>query len=191
MSATTKLAPAAFSSTPSTEVIEMSLHIRTPFPYETTHEDIRIPSRDGTLTGPRPATGNAIPGTRATVTPPSGLTCAGAATARACRGRYDNDVHYMGGSVLAVDMHASAATMHASVSRPPDPLSARVRSDWSIRLRSSFEPGRSGPHGRSFDNELGLLPDMPPLWMPVSWVTRTPGRLRLTAPALHLASRTS
>ncbi|MBA2948051.1 CocE/NonD family hydrolase [Streptomyces himalayensis] len=36
--------------------------------------------------------------------------------------RYDNDVHYMGGSVLAVDMHAWAATMLASVSRPPDPL---------------------------------------------------------------------
>lgn len=36
--------------------------------------------------------------------------------------RYDNDVHYMGGSVLAVDMHAWAATMLAFVSRPPDPL---------------------------------------------------------------------
>ncbi|MFK4067565.1 CocE/NonD family hydrolase [Streptomyces sp. NPDC029674] len=35
--------------------------------------------------------------------------------------RYDNDVHYMGGSVLAVDMHAWAATMLAFVSRPPDP----------------------------------------------------------------------
>lgn len=29
--------------------------------------------------------------------------------------RYDNDVHYMGGSVLAVDMHAWAATMLAFV----------------------------------------------------------------------------
>ncbi|WP_405517711.1 CocE/NonD family hydrolase [Streptomyces canus] len=36
--------------------------------------------------------------------------------------RYDNDVHYMGGSVLAVDMHAWSATMLAFVSRPPDPL---------------------------------------------------------------------
>jgi putative CocE/NonD family hydrolase len=36
--------------------------------------------------------------------------------------RYDNDVHYRGGSVLAVDMHAWAATMLASVCRPPDPL---------------------------------------------------------------------
>lgn len=35
--------------------------------------------------------------------------------------RYDNDVHYMGGSVLAVDMHAWAATMLAFVCRPPDP----------------------------------------------------------------------
>ncbi|MGW1102103.1 CocE/NonD family hydrolase [Streptomyces sp. NPDC002540] len=35
--------------------------------------------------------------------------------------RYDNDVHYMGGSVLGVDMHAWAATMLAFVSRPPDP----------------------------------------------------------------------
>lgn len=38
--------------------------------------------------------------------------------------RYDNDVHYMGGSVLAVDMHAWAATMLAFVSRPPDPSQA-------------------------------------------------------------------
>ncbi|MEU5347519.1 CocE/NonD family hydrolase [Streptomyces sp. NPDC020766] len=38
--------------------------------------------------------------------------------------RYDNDVHYMGGSVLAVDMHAWAATMLAFVSRPPDPVYA-------------------------------------------------------------------
>ncbi|WP_405924316.1 CocE/NonD family hydrolase [Streptomyces sp. NBC_00035] len=36
--------------------------------------------------------------------------------------RYDNDVHYMGGSVLAVDMHAWAATMLAFVARPPDPV---------------------------------------------------------------------
>ncbi|MFJ6084268.1 CocE/NonD family hydrolase [Streptomyces sp. NPDC092369] len=42
--------------------------------------------------------------------------------------RYDNDVHYMGGSVLAVDMHAWAATMLAFVSRPPDPL--HVGEEW-------------------------------------------------------------
>ncbi|MFI0980121.1 CocE/NonD family hydrolase [Streptomyces sp. NPDC021093] len=42
--------------------------------------------------------------------------------------RYDNDVHYMGGSLLAVDMHAWAATMLAFVSRPPDP--AQVGDGW-------------------------------------------------------------
>ncbi|MFJ2583600.1 CocE/NonD family hydrolase [Streptomyces sp. NPDC087538] len=42
--------------------------------------------------------------------------------------RYDNDVHYMGGSVLGVDMHAWAATMLAFVSRPPDP--AQVGDGW-------------------------------------------------------------
>jgi putative CocE/NonD family hydrolase len=42
--------------------------------------------------------------------------------------RYDNDVHYMGGSVLAVDMHAWAATMLAFVSRPPDP--AHIGDGW-------------------------------------------------------------
>ncbi len=42
--------------------------------------------------------------------------------------RYDNDVHYMGGSVLAVDMHAWAATMLAFVARPPDP--AHFGEDW-------------------------------------------------------------
>ncbi|MEU2667661.1 CocE/NonD family hydrolase [Streptomyces sp. NPDC007164] len=42
--------------------------------------------------------------------------------------RYDNDVHYMGGSVLGVDMHAWAATMLAFVSRPPDP--AQVGDSW-------------------------------------------------------------
>ncbi|MBZ8176777.1 CocE/NonD family hydrolase [Corynebacterium sp. 3HC-13] len=34
--------------------------------------------------------------------------------------RYDNDVHYFGGSLLGVDMHAWAATMLAFESRPPD-----------------------------------------------------------------------
>ncbi|WP_256107500.1 CocE/NonD family hydrolase [Streptomyces sp. ODS05-4] len=52
--------------------------------------------------------------------------------------RYDNDVHYMGGSVLAVDMHAWAATMLAFTSRPPDPLYAgeRWREQWLTRLES-------------------------------------------------------
>lgn len=35
--------------------------------------------------------------------------------------RYDNDVHYAGGSVLAVGMHAWAATTLAFAARPPDP----------------------------------------------------------------------
>ncbi|NUO45370.1 MAG: CocE/NonD family hydrolase [Streptomyces sp.] len=50
--------------------------------------------------------------------------------------RYDNDVHYMGGSVLAVDMHAWAATMLAFVSRPPDPQYAGPgwRDLWLERL---------------------------------------------------------
>ncbi|NEB00069.1 CocE/NonD family hydrolase [Streptomyces sp. SID13726] len=50
--------------------------------------------------------------------------------------RYDNDVHYMGGSVLAVDMHAWAATMLAFVSRPPDPHYAgpEWRDLWLKRL---------------------------------------------------------
>ncbi|MFE3558264.1 CocE/NonD family hydrolase [Streptomyces sp. NPDC059193] len=52
--------------------------------------------------------------------------------------RYDNDVHYMGGSVLAVDMHAWAATMLAFASRPPDPEYAGDgwRQQWLDRLES-------------------------------------------------------
>ena len=34
---------------------------------------------------------------------------------------YDNDRHHMGGSVLAVETHARAATALADVARPPDP----------------------------------------------------------------------
>lgn len=50
--------------------------------------------------------------------------------------RYDNDVHYMGGSVLGVDMHAWAATMLAFVCRPPDPryTGEEWRSMWLKRL---------------------------------------------------------
>jgi putative CocE/NonD family hydrolase len=51
--------------------------------------------------------------------------------------RYDNDVHYMGGSVLAVDMHAWAATMLAFVSRPPDP--AHVGDAWREMWLSRLE----------------------------------------------------
>ncbi|MBO1334925.1 CocE/NonD family hydrolase [Streptomyces sp. VRA16 Mangrove soil] len=52
--------------------------------------------------------------------------------------RYDNDVHYMGGSVLAVDMHAWAATMLAFVSRPPDPqfVGDRWKDMWVRRLEA-------------------------------------------------------
>ncbi|WP_369242646.1 CocE/NonD family hydrolase [Streptomyces sp. R21] len=53
--------------------------------------------------------------------------------------RYDNDVHYMGGSVLAVDMHAWAATMLAFVARPPDPAYAGElmwRELWLKRLEA-------------------------------------------------------
>ncbi|MCF3962139.1 CocE/NonD family hydrolase [Streptomyces fuscigenes] len=52
--------------------------------------------------------------------------------------RYDNDVHYMGGSVLGVDMHAWASTMLAFASRPPDPLYAgeRWREMWLNRLEA-------------------------------------------------------
>ncbi|WP_069885697.1 CocE/NonD family hydrolase [Streptomyces luteocolor] len=52
--------------------------------------------------------------------------------------RYDNDVHYVGGSVLAVDMHAWAATMLAFVSRPPDPqfVGDAWREMWLTRLEA-------------------------------------------------------
>ncbi|MET9345585.1 CocE/NonD family hydrolase [Streptomyces termitum] len=52
--------------------------------------------------------------------------------------RYDNDVHYMGGSVLAVDMHAWAATMLAFTCRPPDPVHAgeEWRELWLRRLEA-------------------------------------------------------
>ncbi|GGN86294.1 peptidase S15 [Streptomyces albiflavescens] len=53
--------------------------------------------------------------------------------------RYDNDAHYMGGSVLAIDMHAWAATLLAFVSRPPDPLhvgQVMWRDMWVERLRA-------------------------------------------------------
>ncbi|MGQ4433783.1 CocE/NonD family hydrolase [Streptomyces sp. SAS_260] len=56
--------------------------------------------------------------------------------------RYDNDVHYMGGAVLGIDMLAWAGTMLAFASRPPDP--ANVGADrwvpmWRERL-DALEP---------------------------------------------------
>ncbi|WP_030620075.1 CocE/NonD family hydrolase [Streptomyces sclerotialus] len=52
--------------------------------------------------------------------------------------RFDNDVHYTGGSLLAVDMHAWAATMLAFVSRPPDPAQVGDgwRKQWTDRLEA-------------------------------------------------------
>ncbi len=56
--------------------------------------------------------------------------------------RYDNDVHYMGGSLLGVDMHAWAATMLAFTCRPPDPahLGEEWRPLWLKRLETLQPP---------------------------------------------------
>ena len=50
--------------------------------------------------------------------------------------RYDNDVHYFGGSMLGVDMHAWAATMLAFESRPVDKRvwGDKWRDQWLHRL---------------------------------------------------------
>ncbi len=50
--------------------------------------------------------------------------------------RYDNDVHYLGGSMLAVDMLAWAGTMLAFESRPPDKRvwGDKWRGQWLHRL---------------------------------------------------------
>lgn len=55
--------------------------------------------------------------------------------------RYDNDVHYLGGSMLAVDMHAWAATMLAFESRPSDPrvVGDQWKDQWLDRL-NKMEP---------------------------------------------------
>ncbi|MFF7812282.1 CocE/NonD family hydrolase [Streptomyces sp. NPDC007945] len=52
--------------------------------------------------------------------------------------RYDNDVHYLGGSVLGAGMHAWAAALLASVCRPPDPRYAgeEWRDLWARRLEA-------------------------------------------------------
>jgi predicted acyl esterase len=202
----------------------MSLHIRTSFPYETTHEDLRIPLPDGTLLyarvwrpltdEPVPALLEYLPYRLSDWTAPRDFQrhpwyaghgyasvrvdirghgnsegmptdeysateladgvevvnwlaaqpwCSGkvgmfgiswggfnslqiaalapeplkaVVTVCSTDDRYDNDVHYMGGSVLAVDMHAWAATMLAFVSRPPDPQYAGPdwRDMWLKRL---------------------------------------------------------
>ncbi|WP_371484666.1 CocE/NonD family hydrolase [Kitasatospora sp. NBC_00315] len=52
--------------------------------------------------------------------------------------RYDNDVHYFGGSLLAVDMHARSAAMLACAARPPDPkyVGDHWRRMWLERLEA-------------------------------------------------------
>ncbi|CAM5565296.1 CocE/NonD family hydrolase [Streptomyces griseorubiginosus] len=56
--------------------------------------------------------------------------------------RYDNDVHYLGGSVLAVDTHAWAAATLALTCRPPDPLHVgdAWRDMWLGRLEAVEPP---------------------------------------------------
>lgn len=54
--------------------------------------------------------------------------------------RYDNDVHYIGGAVLGIDMAAWGGTMFAFNSRPPRP--EVVGSDWVERWRERLEHGR-------------------------------------------------
>lgn len=54
--------------------------------------------------------------------------------------RYDNDVHYMGGAVLAVDMASWAGTMLAFASRPPRP--EVVGSGWVDRWHERLERQR-------------------------------------------------
>ncbi|MGJ3508319.1 CocE/NonD family hydrolase [Enemella sp. A6] len=56
--------------------------------------------------------------------------------------RFDNDVHYVGGSVLGIDMTAWAATMLAFSSRPPDPLQVgdRWREMWLERIEHLTPP---------------------------------------------------
>ncbi|MFE9443266.1 CocE/NonD family hydrolase [Streptomyces sp. NPDC006602] len=200
------------------------MHIRTTFPYETTHEDLRIPLPDGTLlyarvwrplteepvpaileylpyrltdwTAPRDwqrhpwyaghgyasvrvdvrGHGNSegMPGDEYPATEPAdgvevvrwlasqpwcdgkigmfGISWGGfnslriaalapeplkaVVTVCSTDDPYDNDAHYMGGSVLAVDMHAWAATMLAFASRPPDPryVGETWRDMWLKRL---------------------------------------------------------
>lgn len=54
--------------------------------------------------------------------------------------RYDNDVHYVGGAVLAIDMAAWAGTMLAFASRPPRP--EVVGPGWVQRWRERLQHQR-------------------------------------------------
>lgn len=54
--------------------------------------------------------------------------------------RYDNDVHYMGGAVLGIDMASWGGTMFAFNSRPPRP--EVVGADWIPRWRERLEHNR-------------------------------------------------
>ncbi|WP_426568965.1 CocE/NonD family hydrolase [Streptomyces canus] len=59
--------------------------------------------------------------------------------------RYDNDVHYAGGSVLAAGLHARAATQLAFSSRPPDPryVGDAWREMWPARLEAVEPAGHT------------------------------------------------
>ncbi|MFJ3380737.1 CocE/NonD family hydrolase [Curtobacterium sp. NPDC090217] len=54
--------------------------------------------------------------------------------------RYDNDVHYVGGAVLGIDMAAWGATMFAFNSRPPRP--EVVGSSWVARWKERLDANR-------------------------------------------------
>ncbi|RWZ54806.1 CocE/NonD family hydrolase [Labedella populi] len=54
--------------------------------------------------------------------------------------RYDNDVHYIGGAVLGIDMAAWGGTMFAFNSRPPRP--EIVGAGWVEQWRDRLEHGR-------------------------------------------------
>ncbi|WP_423923833.1 CocE/NonD family hydrolase [Frigoribacterium sp. 2-23] len=54
--------------------------------------------------------------------------------------RYDNDVHYIGGAVLGIDMASWGGTMFAFNSRPPRP--EVVGADWVARWRERLEHNR-------------------------------------------------
>ncbi|GKQ35110.1 CocE/NonD family hydrolase [Streptomyces sp. A012304] len=202
------------------------MHIRTSFPHETTHEDLRVPLPDGTLlyarvwrpltdepvpalleylphrltdwTAPRDwqrhpwyaghgyasvrvdvrGHGNSegLPGDAYPASEPAdgvaviewlaaqpwcdgrvgmfGISWGGFASLRAAAlapeplkavvtvcatdDRYDNDAHYLGGSVLAAGLHARAAALLASACRPPDPhhTGAAWREMWLRRLEA-------------------------------------------------------
>lgn len=55
---------------------------------------------------------------------------------------YDNDRHYMGGSVLAIETHARAATALADVTRPPNPthVGQVMWCDMRVKRLETVEP---------------------------------------------------